>query len=220
MNRYSRFVHFAALLLCLAAISRCPAQIDGFMRSYSPNSTGQQFEIEIEELPTFNEVVNSPLNDEVTVDVGEVLGTDEFCFTDIAWDVTFETIGNSFDTEAAFLFTGNDKNAWFLTVGTLGAPTPPGGMNYAGGFVNLAENGLPIICPTDGNIDIQFFELFNDNPGEPDALLFEDSELLLGINGDGMNIESTVIVRFVPEPAVAVLLLPLLLIYSLRRRRH
>ena len=222
MNLSKNFVPFAALLVCFAAACHCHAQVTGNSRSYTPNSTGEEFLIEIDQLPTFNEGPNSPLNDNLTVDLGEVLGTDSYCFTDIAWDVNIETIGASWDNEATFLFTAEPlsaTNAWFLQVGTLFGPTPPGGMNYVGGFINLDALGLPVLCPTDGNIMIQLFETFNDNPGEPDALLLENSDLIFGINGDGTDIESLVTVRFVPEPVFAAWLLPTVLFGARRWRR-
>ena len=132
----------------------------------------------------FNDAAGSPLNQIMSVLIG--VGAE---VTAIAWDVNLTSIGASWASEAVMGFEGQIN----LTVSGDGAPVT--NMNYAGGPVDLSDNGLPnITVGADGILDIEFFESFVDNGGTGDNF-FE--------TGSTVTIFGT---NFVPTPgSLAVL---------------
>lgn len=118
----------------------------------------------------------------------------------IGWDLTIETVGLSWLNEARVAFEDSTLSTGvFLTPGTDGFP---GVGNYSsGGIVNLVDLALDFAVGADGNLRVEFWESFVDNPGSADAIL----------NG-------TLTVQYIPTPgALAVLGLGGLV--ATRRRR-
>ena len=104
--------------------------------------------------------------------------------TGIEWDVTLETVGASWLSEATMQFTDSsgsaDPNAINLTVGN--GDNTPGTMTYnSGGIVDLTDNTLPdVVAAGDGILQIQFFESFDDNADAVDSMFTSGT---VGIHG-------------------------------------
>lgn len=111
----------------------------------------------------------------------------------IGWDVTIETVGGSWLSEARMYFDDNiapDGTGLFLTPGVNDGF--PGLATYAsGGIVDLSDNGIANIALPDGLLRLEFYEGFDDAAGQVDANYLATSMLQLDI---------------VPEPASLVLL--------------
>jgi MYXO-CTERM domain-containing protein len=132
----------------------------------------------------FNDAQGSALNQILSVMIG--VGAE---VTAISWDVNLTSIGASWASEAVMGFEGQIN----LTVS--GDANPVTNTNYAGGPVDLSDNGLPnITVGADGILDIEFFESFVDNAGTGDN--FFEAGSTVTILGTG----------FVPTPgSLAVL---------------
>ncbi|MBL4660693.1 MAG: hypothetical protein JKY19_10070 [Alcanivoracaceae bacterium] len=91
--------------------------------------------------------------------------------TGVEWTgVTVETVGASWLSEATFLFTDSAGGQGVgLNVGN--GDGAPGVATYSsGGIVDFTDNGIPdIVALGDGQLPIQFFESFDDNPNALDA---------------------------------------------------
>lgn len=111
------------------------------------------------------------LNDPDNTVLIEAVGT-ECTMTGIGWDVTLTTIGASWLSEAVTYFddVGQDGMGLFLTVGV--GDNMPGTMTYSsGGIIDLTDNGIPnLTFAVDGDLYMQFYESFVDNPNLPDAI--------------------------------------------------
>ena len=111
----------------------------------------------------------------------------------IGWDVTIETVGNSWLSEATMYFDDNinpDGTGLFLTPGS--------GDNFAGtatyssgGLIDLEDAGIGNIDLPDGLLRLEFYEGYDDVDDAIDANYLATSTLQLDI---------------VPEPAGLALL--------------
>jgi hypothetical protein len=145
---------------------------------------------------TSNDGPGAFANTLVTTDIAAALGLASGTALEvdaIGWDVTIETIGLSWRSEAVITFEDADNpgalDAINLTPG-LGDDSP-GTTNYSsGGLLNLADNGLGNIALTQGVLLNELFESYDDGPGA-------DANYLQG---------STITVSIVPAPASAALL--------------
>ena len=110
----------------------------------------------------------TPGNDLVSTDLGALVGTPggPVRVTGIGWDTTVETVGFSFASEAGIDF--NNQVALHVGAGD-NIPTPPGGIAYtSGGIVDLIGLNLDFVTGN-GILDLEFYEDFDDNPGDVDA---------------------------------------------------
>lgn len=99
----------------------------------------------------------------------------------IGWNVTVETVGPSWLSEATMSFSNTTGPAGlFLSVGS--GNDAPGVMNFdSGGLIDLTDNAIPnIVADADGLIHIEFFESYDDVDGAIDAFL--NGKLTLGID--------------------------------------
>jgi len=106
----------------------------------------------------------------------------------IGWDVTIETIGGSWLSEATMYFDDNispDGVGLFLTPGV--ADSYAGTATYtSGGIIDLSDAGIDNIALPDGLLRLEFYEDYDDVAGQVDANYLASSVLHLDI---------------VPEPA-------------------
>jgi len=89
--------------------------------------------------------------------------------TALGWDLTIETVGESWRSEARFRLLDEDHNP--LVSVTPGAnDDSPGTSSYSSrGLIDLMDGGLEhITLPTD-TLLIEFFESYDDAPGVVDA---------------------------------------------------
>ena len=139
----------------------------------------------------------SALSNEVhAIDVATLIGLPAgtaVTMNGIGWDVTIETVGGSWLSEAQMYFDDNiapDLTGLFLTAGA--GDGFPGLATYAsGGIIDLSDNGIANIALPDGVLRLEFFEGFDDAAGVVDANYLATSTLQLDI---------------VPEPASLALL--------------
>jgi hypothetical protein len=111
----------------------------------------------------------------------------------IGWDVTIETVGISYLSEAQMYFDDQinpDGYGLFLTPGV--NDWFPGTATYSsGGIIDLEDNGIPNVALPDGIVRLEFLETFDDYANAVDANYLAMSTLHLDI---------------VPEPAGLALL--------------
>lgn len=94
--------------------------------------------------------------------LGGVSGADAFV-TGIGWDVTVESFGASWLSEASYSFNGEV----FLAPGT---DDEPGIGSYSSPPVILADLAIPDITASGGILNIEFFESFDDVADAIDAV--------------------------------------------------
>ena len=144
---------------------------------------------------------NTILNVDLASAVGLPAGS-PVTITGIGWDVTYETVGASWLSESTISF-GDTLGApsLFLTPSGTGAPGIES--NASDGILKLVDLGLEDIPVTDGVVDIEFFETFDDVADEVDGFYQTGSTLTLQV---------------VPAPG-AMALLGLAGVAARRRRR-
>lgn len=84
----------------------------------------------------------------------------------VSWDVTIQTVGASWLSEAVVAFTNttDTTTGLFLTPGVNDGA--PGTATYSsGGFLSLIDNDLDFFLSADGILRTEFFESFDDGPG-------------------------------------------------------
>ena len=142
------------------------------------------------------DALSAAANEVHVVDVASMIGLPSgtaVTMNGIGWDVTIETVGGSYLSEARMYFDDNvapDLSGLFLTPGP--SDTFPGLATYAsGGIIDLTDNGIPNIALPDGLLRLEFYEGYDDAAGAVDANYLATSTLQLDI---------------VPEPASLVLL--------------
>jgi len=123
----------------------------------------------------------------------------------VGWDVTIETSGGSWLSEATIGIENSDQSSGvFLGPGS-GTDTSGTVAFNSGGLIDIVSEGLDFYLNEDGDFRIEFFETFDDNPDEIDA------EFLLG---SSLQIKYTLI----PAPS-AMALMGLGGLLTVRRRR-
>lgn len=119
------------------------------------------------------DLAGATVNETLAVAIGG-----DFQVVGIGWDVTLQTVGASWLSEAVIGF----ENAVNLSVGIV--DDTPGTMSYSsGGILDLTsiDDGaggtldLSFFSGADGNIDIEFFESFDDVAGAIDATFLQGS---------------------------------------------
>ena len=130
-------------------------------------------------------------NEVHAIDVADLVGLPSgaaVTMNGIGWDVTIETIGASYLSEATMYFDDNiapDGIGLFLTPGI--ADDFPGLATYtSGGIIDLSDAGIGNIALPDGLLRLEFHEGYDDAAGQVDANYLATSVLHLDI---------------VPEPA-------------------
>ena len=145
--------------------------------------------------------------------------------TDVGWDVTIDPIGASWYSESSFALTSDTDPSGVQPI-TL---APGTGEDFAndgsphnynsGGLVNLIAAIGENIVATDGIINIELFESFDDVADEADANLLAGSSITFGFRDALTFTEHTAVVKWVPEPASMTLLgLAGLALFGMRRR--
>jgi len=131
--------------------------------------------------------------------------------TGIAWDLTIETVGESWLSDVTFGFndsTGDAPGGFDFTPGADpgGSNDMPGVRRFASdGFADLTFNGLPNLrLQHDGLLVIEIYEVFDDDLGSVDA--FISGTLTIGLLG-------------LPAPSGAVVFFGLGGAVATRRRR-
>ena len=103
----------------------------------------------------------------------------------MGWNVTLESPGASWLSEAVTYFDGSDLDGMglFLTVGA--GNDAPGTMTFdSGGILDLSDNGIPNIpSGPDGLLYMQFFESFDDVADDVDAIYQAGSSYDLDLIG-------------------------------------
>ncbi len=127
--------------------------------------------------------------------------------TDIGWDVTIEPQGPSWYSEASFALTTDTDPSGAQPVSL----SPGTGEDFAfdgsahnynsGGLVNLIAAVGENLVATDGVINIELFETFDDASVDPDALLLAGSSITFAFRDALTFTEHTATVKWVPEPA-------------------
>ncbi len=97
----------------------------------------------------------------------------------IGWDVSIQTIGASWLSEAVVNFGAlGGTPALYLTPGV--ADGFPGTGSYSsGGILDLGDNGIPDVVIANGLMRLEFFDSFEDNVNAIDALWLAGSTLTL-----------------------------------------
>lgn len=123
----------------------------------------------------------------------------------VGWDVTLETFGGSWLSEATIGVENSDQSGSFFVGPGSGVDTSGIQAFSSGGLISLVSEGLDFNLNEDGDFRVEFFETFDDNSNEIDA------EFLAGST---LRIQYTII----PAPG-AMALLGLGGLVSVRRRR-
>lgn len=161
--------------------------------------TGEVLVVDIAGVGSWDGPVGDPSNEVYVIDLalasGRPSGT-PLAMNGIGWDVTIETIGASWLSEAAMYFDDNiapDGTGLILRPGAgQNRPGAAGGEFFSsGGIIKLSDAGIPDVVLPDGKLRLEFYETYEDFE---DAL---DASYLL---------PSTLTIQFVPEPATLALL--------------
>lgn len=137
-----------------------------------------------------------PGNTVLTVDVAAGAVVDL-----ISWDLTLQTFGASWLSEATILLRNSNGDGVAFNPGF--GDDDAGSASYSGSM-SLAGAGLSFSVLSDGKLFIEFYDSFDDNPGAADALY-----------GGTLTVAGVL-----PEPASALLLgLALMGLCATRRRR-
>lgn len=114
----------------------------------------------------------SPLNEILTEPF-----LSRFQITGVSWDLTIETVGNSWLDEPNIRLYNSDETGSFTFAPGIGNPFS-GMMNFAG-FFDLVALGLDFTTNADNLLNIEFFESFDDVSGAADAFYQAGSTLTI-----------------------------------------
>lgn len=154
------------------------------------------------------DLVSDSSNDVMIIDVAVLAGQPSgtpMVMTGIGWDVTVQTVGASWLSEARMYFDdaiAPDLSGLFLrpsSINSSGVDSPS-----SGGVIDLSDNAIPDIVLPNGQLRIEFYESIDDVADAIDA------------NWTAGNL--TIRAEVVPEPA-SLSLLALGGLAVLRRRR-
>lgn len=169
--------------------------------------TGTSYDLNVDGIASWDSL-SDPSNTVLAIDIASALGFDPgtpMTMNGIGWDVTIETVGSSWLSEARIYFDDNinpDLTGLFLTPGF--ADSFSGTGSYFSEVVKLADFGIEDIPLPDGVLRVEFFEGFDDVSDAIDAFW-----------------SGTITLQFLPAPATAALLaLGVGLVGNGRRRRR
>jgi len=133
---------------------------------------------------------SAPMNDIRTIDLAAEAGLssgERVEVIGVGWDLTVTTFGSSWMSESAFLmFDADDTPIDFeqiLTIPAMGMDFPGIETFSTGGVVDLVDSGHEVMPLGRGVLTMEFFELFDDEPGLIDSLL--TGTLTLRVGGVG-----------------------------------
>lgn len=112
-------------------------------------------------------------NTHLVADLAAMVSTpgNEVTITGIGWDLELTTFGASWGNEAVIAFNNSAGVAGvFLTPSSTSGPVA-GEILSSDGMIKLADVGIPDIVLSDGILDLEFFDTFNDNFPNPDAVM-------------------------------------------------
>ncbi|RMH27105.1 MAG: PEP-CTERM sorting domain-containing protein [Planctomycetota bacterium] len=117
------------------------------------------------------DLAGSSFNETLSVSLGG-----DYLVTGIGWNVTIQALGASWRSEATIGFLDSPIGLQ-LTPGTDSSPGT--GTYTSGGIVDLAsiDPTFPFTVGADGNLDLEFFESFDDVSGAIDATYLAGSSL-------------------------------------------
>jgi PEP-CTERM motif len=152
-----------AALTFAATPALAAGSIGGPMVGTSPSGSSTLYTFDVTGISSFDGE-GAAGNTVATLNIGagsEVIG--------IGWDVTINAISPSYLSEAVLSFGSTSTLAVFLTVG-LGDDAPGIASYSSGGVVDLVGLGFNFTVDGDGQVRMEFFEDFDDLPGEADAI--------------------------------------------------
>ena len=118
--------------------------------------------------------LGSAHNEVIAVDLADYFGVPKsfrFEITGIGWDLTVETYGASWLSEATLRISDSPRTSPFVDLSPALGDDYPGAGVYSSVVVDLTEGGLEDIRIGDGLIRIEGYDTFDDGPGEIDALI-------------------------------------------------
>lgn len=119
--------------------------------------------------------------DNIVVNVPVPLGAS---MNGVGWDTVLTTVGLSWGSEATMGFSGDAAfNEVYLNVSSTGAPVA-GQASSSGGVIKLADVLIPDINASNGDVNIEFFETFDDVAGAADAT-FDSGTVTIQYTGGG-----------------------------------
>lgn len=154
----------------------------------------------------FVDLLGDADNSSYDVDLAGLIGAiGPVVITDIGWDVSIESVGASWLSEASFALSTDTDPTPLPQPLTL---TPGAGDDFAGsatyssgGPINLIGAIGENLVSVDGLVNIELFESFDDTADATDALLLAGSSLTFVVTDALTFTSSTVEVKWVPEPA-------------------
>lgn len=101
-----------------------------------------------------------------------------FFVTGIGWDLTLTTVGASWASDAVISF----QDEIYLTPAVGDDFGVTNAQYFSGGIIDLTDNGYNNIhVDPDGFLNLEFYEVFDDNPAAIDAFFVADSVLYLSV---------------------------------------
>ncbi len=117
------------------------------------------------------DLAGSSFNETLSVSLGG-----DYLVVGLGWNVTIQTVGESWRSEATIGFLDSSIGLQLAP----GTDNSSGTSTYtSGGILDLAsiDPTFPFTVGADGNLDLEFFESFDDVTGEIDATYLQGSSL-------------------------------------------